>query len=71
MQSLINQCLKCNENVDKFERRNYISEIIITNAKRYHLFIILAYFNSMIYILKFEFNKVRNAYKTIQRLIDL
>ena len=45
-------------------------EMITINAKRHHLFIALAYFNSMIYLFKIEFNKVHSTHKTIQHLIN-
>ena len=64
-QDFVNQCLKRSRSVDKFEKHNYILEMIITNAKRRHSFIALAYFNSMICVFKIELDKVRNAYKTI------
>ena len=64
-QNLINQCLKYNKNVDKFERHNCIFEMIITSAERRHSLVALAYFNSIICIFKIEFDKVRNVHKTI------
>ena len=64
-QDFVNQYLKRNRNVDKFEKHNCILEIIITNAEHRHSFVILVYFNSMICIFKIEFNEVRNAHKTI------
>ena len=65
LQDFIDQCLKRSRNIDKFEKYNCIFEMIITDAKRCHLLIVFAYFNSMICILKIEFNKIRSAHKTI------
>ena len=64
-QNFINQCLKCNRNVDKFKKHNYILEVIITNAKRRYSFIVFTYSNLTIRIFKIEFNKVNNAYQAI------
>ena len=64
-QDFINQCLKCNINVDKLKKHNYIFEMIITNAKRRHLFVLFIYFDSMIRILKIKFVKVNNIHQMI------
>ena len=69
-QNLINQCLKCDRNVDKFKKHNCIFEMIITNAKRRHSFVVFTYFDSMIRIFKIEFDKVNNAHQTIQRFVN-
>ena len=64
-QNFIDQCLKRNRSVDKFEKHNCILEMIITNAKRRHSLVVFVYFNSMICVFKIELDKVRNAHKTI------
>ena len=64
-QDFIDQCLKHNRSVDKFKRHNCIFEMFITNAKRCHSLIAFTYFNSIICVLKIEFNKVCSAHKTI------
>ena len=64
-QDLVNQCLKRNRSVNKSEKYNYIFEMIITNAKRRHSFVVFAYFNLMICVFKIELDKVRSAHKTI------
>ena len=62
-QNFIDQCLKRNKSIDKLERYNCIFEMIITDAKRRHSLVALIFFNSMIYILKIELNKICNAHK--------
>ena len=69
-QNLVDQCLKYNKSVDKFKKHNYIFEVIITNAKRRHSFVIFMYSDSMIRILKIKFNKVNNVHQTIQRFVN-
>ena len=64
-QDFVDQRLKGNRNVDKSEKYKCILEMIITNAKRYYSFIVLTYFNSIIYVFIIEINKVRSAHKTI------
>ena len=62
LQNFIDQCLKCNKDVDKFKKHNCIFEMIITDAKRRHSFIVFTYFNSMICIFKIEFDKINNVH---------
>ena len=64
-QDFVDQYLKCDKDVDKFKKHNCIFEVIITNAKRRHSFVVFMYFDSMIRIFKIEFNKVNSAHQTI------
>ena len=61
----IDQCLKCNRSVDKFEKHNCILEMIITNTKHHYSLVAFAYFNLMICVFKIELNKIRSVHKTI------
>ena len=56
-QNFVNECLKCNKDVDKLKKYNCILEMIIIYAKHRHSLIILTYFNLIIYIFKIEINK--------------
>ena len=69
-QDFVNQCLKCNKNVNKFKKHNCILKVIIMNVKRRHSFVVFMYFDSMIHILKIEFDKINNVHQTIQRLVN-
>ena len=64
-QNFVNQCLKCNKDVDKFKRHNCIFKMIITNAKRRHSFVAFTYSDSMIRIFKINFDKINNVHQTI------
>ena len=69
-QDFVNQCLKCNKDVDKLKKYNCIFEMIITSAKRRHSFVVFMYFDSIIRIFKIEFDKINNVHQTIQRFVN-